>query len=264
MRKPAPDRLLPLAAAVIGAADACFLAAPGRLRPTRPDTPDPAQRPLAGEARASAAARRTRTQRAGGRRRGPEPGAPRPESGRAICCCCAGRDFPSAPACPRPERLSSETRPASAAPGALALPGDTLWAFGLFEEAERAYETALRRQHRRRAAAITAAPASDRPRPPRRRSAGRSAEALKLAPRDSEFHHTVGDHLRAPAPLRQAAAAFVQLRQPPAEPRSTARRRTGPAPRSASSTPSGADAGRHRGRPTAQIWTVAIRIDGER
>ena len=69
--------------------------------------------------------------------------------------------------------------------------GDTLWALGLFDEAEHAYDTALRqdvgeaRAHHGRARSLTA----------RSRLADalvEAQEALKLSPREAEFHHSVG------------------------------------------------------------------------
>jgi len=111
--------------------------------------------------------------------------ARRAESGVALMLLRIG-DFPGARA--HAERLS-RGNPADAP--AHSLYGDTLWAFGLFEEAERAYETALKtdiadaRGHHGRARVLTA----------RSRMADalvEAQEALKLAPRDSEFHHTVG------------------------------------------------------------------------
>ena len=102
------------------------------------------------------------------------------------------------------EQLTTED-PADAR--AQALFGDTLWASGLFAEAERAYETALKsnaseaRGHHGRARALTA----------RNRAADaltEAQEAVKLAPREAEFHHTVGVIYERQRRYDEAAAAF--------------------------------------------------------
>ena len=79
-----------------------------------------------------------------------------------------------------------------AAPAAShSLHGDTLWAGGLFDEAEEAYDLALEldagdaRGHHGRARALTAHSRLDA-------ALIEAQEALRLAPRDPEFHHTVG------------------------------------------------------------------------
>jgi Flp pilus assembly protein TadD/predicted aspartyl protease len=88
-----------------------------------------------------------------------------------------------------------------------ALLGDTLWALGLFEEADQAYETALKadsgeaRGHHGRARALTA----------RNRAADamvEAQEAVKLAPREAEFHHTVGVIYEREHRYEEAAAAY--------------------------------------------------------
>ncbi len=88
-----------------------------------------------------------------------------------------------------------------------ALLGDTLWSSGLFEEAEQAYAAALKadrteaRAHHGRARALTA----------RNRPADalvEAQEAVKLAPREAEFHHTVGVIYEREHRYEDAAAAF--------------------------------------------------------
>ena len=90
---------------------------------------------------------------------------------------------------------------------AQALLGDTLWASGLFEEAEQAYDAALRsdladaRAHHGRARALTA----------RTRLADalvEAQEALRLAPREAEFHHTAGVIYERQHRYDEAASAF--------------------------------------------------------
>ena len=89
----------------------------------------------------------------------------------------------------------------------LALYGDTLWAFGLFEEAERAYDDALRldpataRAHNGRARALVSRSKFD--------AAGEEAlEAVRLAPREAEFHHTLGVVYERQRRFADAAASF--------------------------------------------------------
>ena len=88
-----------------------------------------------------------------------------------------------------------------------ALYGDTLWASALFEEAEHAYETALKadssdaRAHHGRARALTARTRLDE-------ALVEAQEALKLSPREAEFHHTVGVIYERERRYDQAAAAF--------------------------------------------------------
>src|SRR5262245_10297228 len=90
---------------------------------------------------------------------------------------------------------------------ALALYGDTLWAFGLFEEAERAYGRAVEldareaRAHHGRARALAARSRLDE-------AMAEAQEALKLAPREPEFHHTVGLIFEREHRYEEASAAF--------------------------------------------------------
>ena len=90
----------------------------------------------------------------------------------------------------------------------LALYGDTLWAFGLFEEAERAYDRALSldareaRAHHGRARALAARSRLDE-------AMAEAQEALKLAPREPEFHHTVGVIFEREHRYEEASAAFA-------------------------------------------------------
>ncbi|HEY7285565.1 MAG TPA: retroviral-like aspartic protease family protein [Vicinamibacterales bacterium] len=88
-----------------------------------------------------------------------------------------------------------------------ALLGDTLWAAGLFDEAGQAYDAALKldpveaRAHNGRARALTA----------RNRLADalvEAQEAVKLASREAEFHHTVGVIYERQRLYDEAAAAF--------------------------------------------------------
>lgn len=88
-----------------------------------------------------------------------------------------------------------------------AIRGDSLWASGLFEEAEVAYERALEIE-----------PAAARARNGRARSlAGRSRlaeavaearEAVRLDPREPEFHHTIGSISLRMHDYDEAASAF--------------------------------------------------------
>ena len=85
--------------------------------------------------------------------------------------------------------------------------GDALWAFGLFDEADRAYETALGidpgnpRAHHGRARALIARNRLDD-------AFVEVQQALQLAPRDPEFHHTVGVLYERQHRYDEAAAAF--------------------------------------------------------
>ena len=90
---------------------------------------------------------------------------------------------------------------------AFSLYGDTLWAFGLFDESDSAYTSALKldaaapRAHHGRARTLAA----------RSRLADalvEAQEALRLSPRDSEFHHTVGVIYERQRRYDDAAAAF--------------------------------------------------------
>jgi tetratricopeptide (TPR) repeat protein len=99
------------------------------------------------------------------------------------------------------------TRTDGADAAALSLYGDTLWAFGLFEEADRAFGAALKadpadaRGHHGRARALVArSRLSD--------ALTEAQEALKLAPREPEFHHTVGVIYERQHRYDAAAAAF--------------------------------------------------------
>lgn len=73
----------------------------------------------------------------------------------------------------------------------LALYGDTLWAFGLFDEADRAYDSAMRldgslgRPHQGRARSLVA-------RGQLEEALVEAQTAVRLAPDEAEFHHTVG------------------------------------------------------------------------
>jgi predicted aspartyl protease len=97
---------------------------------------------------------------------------------------------------------------AGAGAAAYALYGDTLWAFGLFEEAEEAYDAALKldaadaRAHHGRARALTAHSRLEA-------ALVEAHEALKLAPRDPEFHHTVGVILERQHRYDEASVAFA-------------------------------------------------------
>jgi tetratricopeptide (TPR) repeat protein len=92
-------------------------------------------------------------------------------------------------------------------PRLAAIRGDSLWSSGLFEEAEAAYEEALERD-----------PAEPRGHNGRARSlAGRSRlvdalaearEAVRLSPREAEFHHTIGSISLRLHEYSDAAAAF--------------------------------------------------------
>jgi predicted aspartyl protease/Flp pilus assembly protein TadD len=91
--------------------------------------------------------------------------------------------------------------------GAQALLGDTLWASGLFDEAERAFDASLKadsadaRGHHGRARSLIA----------RNRTADaltQAQEAVKLAPREAEFHHTIGVIYERQHRYDEAAAAF--------------------------------------------------------
>jgi tetratricopeptide (TPR) repeat protein len=106
-------------------------------------------------------------------------------------------------------RVQAEQLTAAGAANAAAvsLYGDTLWAFGLFEESGNAYDAALKldpadpRAHHGRARALTA----------RSRLADalvEAQEALRLSPREFEFHHTVGVIYERQRRYDDAAAAF--------------------------------------------------------
>ncbi len=90
---------------------------------------------------------------------------------------------------------------------AQSLLGDTLWGSGLFEEAEQAYATALKRDaadargHHGRARALTARGRPDD-------ALVEAHEAVKLAPREAEYHHTVGVIYERARRYDDASAAF--------------------------------------------------------
>ncbi len=88
--------------------------------------------------------------------------------------------------------------------------GDALWAYGLFEEAEAAYDAAIKLQG--------ADPAQARARHGRARALaargrladaiGEAQEALRLNPREAEFHYTVGSIYARMHSFEEAALAF--------------------------------------------------------
>ena len=84
---------------------------------------------------------------------------------------------------------------------------DTLWASGLFDEAEQAYDHAMGRDpadaraHHGRARAFTAHNKLDD-------AFIEAQEALRLAPREGEFHHTLGVIYERQRKYDEAAAAF--------------------------------------------------------
>lgn len=93
------------------------------------------------------------------------------------------------------------------APTVAAVHGDALWAYGLFEEAEAAYDAAIKadptepRARHGRARALAA----------RNRLADAIAdaqEALRLNPREAEFHYTVGSIYERLHSFEEAALAF--------------------------------------------------------
>ena len=125
----------------------------------------------------------------------------RAQSGLALMLLRVG-DFAAARA--QAEPLTKTDTPDAAS---FSLYGDTLWAFGLFEESERAYSTALTmdaadaRAHHGRARILTA----------RSRLADalvEAQEAVRLSPRDAEFHHAVGVVYERQHRYDEAAAAF--------------------------------------------------------
>ena len=92
--------------------------------------------------------------------------------------------------------------------GVLSLYGDTLWSAGLFDEAEHAFDRALQadaadpRAHHGRARALAA----------RSRLADalvEALEAIKLDPRQGDFHHTLGVIYERQHRYGDAAAAFL-------------------------------------------------------
>jgi predicted aspartyl protease len=103
------------------------------------------------------------------------------------------------------ERLVRSPNPGGAV---YALYGDTLWAVGLFEEAEQAFDSALTldagdaRAHNGRARALAAHSRLDA-------ALAEAQEALTLAPRDPEFHHTAGVIYERQRRYDEASAAFA-------------------------------------------------------
>src|SRR5437763_129513 len=91
---------------------------------------------------------------------------------------------------------------------ALAIYGDALWSSGLFEEAEEAYDGALKldggdpRAHHGRARALTGHSRL-------REALIEAREALNASPRDAELHHTLGVILEREHQFDEAAAAFA-------------------------------------------------------
>ena len=92
-------------------------------------------------------------------------------------------------------------------PGSIALYGDTLWAGGLFDEAEASYHEALVRDpdepSARHGVAKSLAARSQLD-----EAMAEAQAALKLSPRDGEFHHTVGMIFQRMQRFQEAAAAF--------------------------------------------------------
>src|SRR5947207_9453413 len=90
----------------------------------------------------------------------------------------------------------------------MALHGDTLWASGLFEQAETRYRDALAvapelaRGHHGMAKSLAA-------RGRLTDAMGEAQAALRLAPRDLEIHHTVGTIFERMHQYEEAAAAFT-------------------------------------------------------
>ncbi len=91
---------------------------------------------------------------------------------------------------------------------AIALHGDALWAWGLFQEAEKAYDEALladsesARAFNGRARALAA-------RGELTGALDAAQTAVRLAPREAELHHTSGTILERMHRFEEAAAAFV-------------------------------------------------------
>lgn len=98
---------------------------------------------------------------------------------------------------------------APASPAIEALYGDALWASGLFDEAEEAYGDALGRNpsdaraRHGRARALVAHNRLDE-------AFAEAQEAVRLAPREAEFHHTVGVIYERQRKYDEAAAAFTR------------------------------------------------------
>ncbi len=125
----------------------------------------------------------------------------RAQAGLALVLLRTG-DFAAA----RAEAEQLAEAPGADAPG-LSMYGDTLWALGLFDEAEHTYDAALKldaadpRAHHGRARALTA-----RSRLPE--ALVEVQEAMHISPRDPELHHTVGVILEREHRFDEAAAAF--------------------------------------------------------
>ena len=92
-------------------------------------------------------------------------------------------------------------------PEAIAMSGDTLWAAGLFDEAEDAFLDALARDpdiargHHGRAKSLMSRNELDA-------ALDAAQQALVLSPRDGEFHHTVGTIYKQMHRYEEAAVAF--------------------------------------------------------
>jgi len=127
--------------------------------------------------------------------------ARRAQAGLALMLLRVG-DFPAARA--QAEHLTSDE---GADASAYSLYGDTLWGFGLFEESGSAYDRALRmnpadaRAHHGRARALAS-------RSHLADALVEAQEALRLSPREFEFHHTVGVIYERQRHYDDAAAAF--------------------------------------------------------
>jgi Flp pilus assembly protein TadD/predicted aspartyl protease len=90
---------------------------------------------------------------------------------------------------------------------AAAVQGDALWSSGLFDEAEAAYESALNAEAghaRARHGRARALAARNRP----AEALAEAQEALRLDPREAEFHHTLGSIHERLRSFDQAAAAY--------------------------------------------------------
>lgn len=92
-------------------------------------------------------------------------------------------------------------------PNVAAVHGDALWAYGLFEEAESAYDAALavdsaepRARHGRARALAARSRLTD--------AITDAQEALRLSPREAEFHYTVGAIYERMHSFEEAALAF--------------------------------------------------------
>src|SRR5439155_16744962 len=99
--------------------------------------------------------------------------------------------------------LKSEPR----SPEVLSLSGDSLWASGLFDDAETKYRDALeiapelaRARHGMARSLLARSQLDD--------AMGEAQAALRLAPRDLEIHHTVGTIYERMHNYEAAAAAF--------------------------------------------------------